>query len=53
MGVDHGGFGLGVAEQFLYVANVDPLLEQVGGVGMPQGVWGNGLNDAVPFGVLL
>ena len=30
-----------VAEQFLHAAEIGPAIEQVGGEGMPQGVWGD------------
>lgn len=53
VGVDHGGFGPGVAEQFLYVADVDPLLEQVGGVGVPEGVRGDGFDNTRPACIVL
>ena len=51
MGVDHGGFDILVAEEFLHGADTCPepqvlgvvaVLEEVGGEGMPEGVWGDG-----------
>lgn len=39
MGVDHGGFEAGVAEQILDRADVVIGLEQVGGEGMTEGVF--------------
>ena len=53
MGVDHGGFGLDVAQQFPDVADVGPFLEQVGGVGMPEGMRGDGFEDAGKLSVAL
>jgi len=38
MGVDHGGFDILVAEQFLDSANVVAILEQVGGEGVTESV---------------
>jgi len=38
MQVDHGGFQLGMAHISLDDAQVDPGLQKVSGVGMPQGV---------------
>jgi hypothetical protein len=46
MGVDPGGAGAAVAEIFLDQAQVDPGLQQVGGVGMAQGVDMGALKDA-------
>ena len=40
MGVDHGGFEVFVAEEFLYGADVVAVLEEMGGKGMAQGVAG-------------
>jgi len=36
MGVNHGCFRFGMADEFLNVTHVHPLFQQVGGVGMPQ-----------------
>src|ERR1051326_5421105 len=38
MGVDGGGLKAGMAEVLLDQAQVDTVLEQMGGIGMPQGV---------------
>ena len=46
MGVDHGGADIGVAEQFLYGADVVACLEQVRGETMAKRVAANFLGDA-------
>ena len=38
MGVDHGGFDIFVAEQFLNSADVVTCFKQMGGKGVPKGV---------------
>ncbi len=41
VGIDHCGFDVFVAEEFLNGANVVVVLEEVGGKGMPEGVRSN------------
>ena len=38
MQIDHGGFELGMAHGTLHGAEVDTGLEQMGGIGMPEGM---------------
>jgi len=38
LGVDHGSLGVGVAQDLLDDAEIDALFQQVGGVGMTQGM---------------
>lgn len=38
MGVDHGGFDVAVAEEFLDGADVVAVFDEVGGEGMAEGV---------------
>src|SRR5580658_5954475 len=45
-GIERGRLQLGVSEQHLDHADVDVLLEQVGGEAVPQGVWRHALGDA-------
>jgi hypothetical protein len=45
-GIERGRLELGVAEQDLNHANIDVLLEQVGGEAVPQGVRRDALGDA-------
>src|SRR5580658_6211315 len=45
-GVERGRLELGVSEQHLDHADVDVLLEQMGGEAVPQGVWRHALGDA-------
>ena len=39
MGINFGGFGAGVIQDFLDVSQVDALLKKVGGKTVPQGMW--------------
>ena len=41
MGIDHSGFNVFVAEQFLHSSDIVAILEEVGGEGMPEGVGGD------------
>ena len=41
MGVDHGGFDVFVAEEFLDGSDVVAVLEEVGGEGVAEGVGGD------------
>jgi len=43
MGVDHGGFDVFVAEEFLDGADVVIVLQEMGGEGVTEGVGGNAL----------
>jgi len=45
MGIDHGGPYVAVAEELLDRADVLPLLQQVGGKGVPEGVAAGRLAD--------
>ena len=49
MGVDHGGFYIFVAEEFLYSADVVTVLEEMGGEGVTKGVGADGF---IYFGYL-
>ena len=49
MRVDHAGFWFVMAEQFPYIADVYPFLQEMGGVGMAQGLRGDPLKDARTF----
>ena len=40
MGVDHGGADIFVTKQFLHGTDIIPILEQVGGKGVPEGMAG-------------
>ena len=44
--MDHRGADIAVAEQLLYGADVGPVLEQMGGEGMAEGVAGGTLGEA-------
>jgi hypothetical protein len=46
VGVDHRGFHIGVAEQFLHGADIVAGFEQVSGEGMAEGMAADGLGDA-------
>ena len=46
MGVDHGGFDIFVAEEFLDGADVVAVLEEVGGEGVAKGMRGDVFVDA-------
>jgi len=50
VGVDHGGFDVFVAEQFLHGANVVAILEQVGGETVAEGVRGDAFVDFCGLG---
>ena len=41
MGIDHGGFDVFVAKQFLNSTNVVAILQEMGGKGVAEGVGGN------------
>ena len=45
MGINHGGFDVFVAEEFLDGADVVAALEEVGGEGVAEGVGRNALVD--------
>ena len=46
MGIDHGGLYIGVAHQFLYDPNVNPVFKQVGGP-----AFRGGINCTMPKGM--
>ena len=46
MGVDLGGFYTGMSEEFLDVAEIDALFQEVGGKAVPEGVGCGMLADA-------
>ena len=46
VGVDHGGADIAVAEQLLHGANIGPVLEQVSGEGVAEGVAAGPLGEA-------
>jgi len=50
VGVDHGGFDVGVAEEFLDGANVVAILQEVGGEAVAEGVGADALGDASELG---
>jgi len=50
MGVDHSGFDVGVAEEFLDGANVVAVLQEVGGEAVAEGVGADALGDAGELG---
>ena len=50
MGIDHGGFHVFMAEQFLDSADIIAILEQVGGEGVAEGVGRDGLVDSCKLG---
>ena len=50
MGVDHGGFDVFVAEEFLDGSDVVAVLEEVGGEGMAEGVRADFFGDFGKFG---
>ena len=51
--IDHGGFDVLVAEQLLHCTNIVPVLEQVGGEGVAEGVGADRLgNGGFPRGPL-
>ena len=50
MGVDHGGFGFGMAKKDLDVTEVYAFFKEVGGVGVAEHVWGDALVDVGALG---
>jgi len=50
VGVDHGGFDVFVAEQFLDGADVAAALQEVGGEGMTESVRGDGFVNFCELG---
>ena len=48
VGVDHGGLDVFMAEQFLDCSNIVPILQQMGGKAVPEGV---GADALVNFGL--
>jgi len=51
VGVDLGGADVGMAEQFLDVADIRPALEHLGGAGVPQRVHGVDVAESGPVAV--
>lgn len=49
MEVDHGGIQTAMAEILLNAPDVDPGLQQMGGIRVPEGVDGNALFDVELF----
>ena len=45
MGVDHGGPHILMTQQLLYRANIVPILQEVGGEGMSEGMTGSVFRD--------
>ena len=41
MGINLGGFGTGMTQQYLDISQVSALLEKVSGEAVPQAVWSN------------
>src|SRR5690606_20619593 len=52
LGVEGSGVELGVTEQRLDDADINPVLEQMGSEAVPQGVWSHPLGDIRCFGRL-
>lgn len=50
VGVEHRGFDVGVAKQFLDGADVIAVLQQVGGKAVAKGMWADGFGDGGEFG---
>jgi hypothetical protein len=46
MEVDHGSFDVGMAEVFLYNPEIDPGFQEMGSIGMTQGMYRGTLCDA-------
>ncbi len=53
VGVDGGGRDVGMAQQHLHCAQIGPVVEQVRGEGVPQGVRGQWRGDACLNGIAL
>ena len=53
VGVYFGGGDAFVAEHFLYCAQVGTSFHQVGGEGVPEGMWTDGLGNSRNFDSLL
>jgi hypothetical protein len=46
MGIDHGGLDILMSEEFLYLPDIDPVHQKMGGKTVAQGMDGGMLDDS-------